>query len=360
MNAALRRKLGWFAPRAGIALGSLVLTLVVLEVGLRIFVPEGRIPFASENVPAGVYQPDDELGWRTTANLDVTYPTHDGEGTPYTVHQTYDADGFRNCRPDERGGERPVLLCVGDSFTAAGEVSDGETWHCRLGELLGADSWGYGAGGYGTLQELIVLRRHIDRIDPDVVVLQWTANDFVNNSFELELHSFVNNHAMRRPYRTADGGIEYRVPQTLGGLRRFARLHSRLAGGVLAIVDRLLASREGIEYEIIREGVDHPAMQRTLGISAGLLREVQEACGGRPLFVFVVDTHEPFLTAFERMCDDIGIPRIPEIAETVDAAGLKARAHDKGHWSPLGHDIAAQRIAEFLREREPEMFAAAE
>jgi len=358
-SGARRRGWRWYAPRMGAALASVALTLAALEVGMRLFVPEGRLPFAAEQLPAGVTQPDDELGWRMAANLDVTYPTNDGEGTPYEVHLSFDADGFRNCGPSEStDAECPVLLCVGDSFTAAGEVSDGETWYCRAAELLGARARGFGSGGYGTLQELTALRRHIGRVDPDIVVLQWCSNDFVNNSRELELRSFANNHAMRRPYRTPDGGVEFAVPQTLGGLRRFARTRSRLAGAALALLDRSMASREGVEDEIKRVGIDHAGLRRSMETSATLLRDMREACGDRPLFVFEVTDEAPWNAALAEICDEAGVERIPGVAEAVDADGLKAKANDKGHWSPLGHDIAAQRIAAYLREKHPELFAA--
>ena len=89
---------------------------------------------------------------------------------------------------------------IGDSFTHATAVSDDLTYHALLAQLLDVEVFAYGAGGYGTLQELMILDRYIDIIRPDVILWQYCANDFINNDNELERLSLVNNNGWVRPY----------------------------------------------------------------------------------------------------------------------------------------------------------------
>src|SRR5437867_3136868 len=99
--------------------------------------------------------------------------------------------GFR--RFGDPSSSRPKLLVVGDSFTHALEVSDDKTYYALLGDRLGAEVFAYGAGGYGTLQESLVLDEYVDIIKPDAILWQFCSNDFVNNDLELESMSYYNS-----------------------------------------------------------------------------------------------------------------------------------------------------------------------
>ena len=65
----------------------------------------------------------------------------------------------------------------------------------------------------GTLQEVMIVERHIREIMPDILILQVCQNDFINNSFELESKSYFNNNNLLRPYLGSDGTITMQIAQ---------------------------------------------------------------------------------------------------------------------------------------------------
>jgi len=51
----------------------------------------------------------------------------------------------------------------------------------------------------------MVLDQYVDFIDPAIILWQYSGNDIINNSYELERSSYINNNGMRRPYLTETG-----------------------------------------------------------------------------------------------------------------------------------------------------------
>lgn len=80
----------------------------------------------------------------------------------------------------------------------------------------------------------MILADFIDKIHPQIILIQFCGNDYANNLYDLDLLYYpLNNHAVR-PYLENDH-IVYRLPLP------FAMLRSRsfIADRVLAIYDRL-------------------------------------------------------------------------------------------------------------------------
>ena len=127
---------------------------------------------------------DDTLGWRAAPNISYTgakrtYPA----ASARQIHT--DSEGFR-AHGDPGARDKQKVFFLGDSFTQAVQVCDNETYYAILRETRPIEVFAYGGGGYGTLQESMILERYIDRVKPDVVVLQFCYNDFINNHAALE------------------------------------------------------------------------------------------------------------------------------------------------------------------------------
>lgn len=114
-------------------------------------------------------------------------------------------------RPDPRpapGTGRLRVLFLGDSFTFAIEQAEGNGFPGLLARSLGprgVEVRTLAAGGWGTAQELLALRREGLAWKPDVVVLQvFPYNDLCNNALGLaHTCSRLDEH---RPYFVLDGG----------------------------------------------------------------------------------------------------------------------------------------------------------
>lgn len=162
---------------------SLSVAFAGLEAGLRV----GLVPYdrgvSSEEIhcsgPEDLHQFHPEYGWTLSPN--ATYIRRWQK--PHTEDASYlyttSDEGFRDTYDS---GERNVIV-VGDSFTEGAGVTEGGQYPHLLDRWTPNTSFhAYGAGGYGTDQELLVYRNVSDRHDHNLVILAYYyGNDAKNN-----------------------------------------------------------------------------------------------------------------------------------------------------------------------------------
>jgi hypothetical protein len=334
------------------------LTCVLLELGYRVYQAQrygtsvwdavddlGRNPALEDRLnPIAI---DPFLGWRSASNYRFDGPRRNLDGSTYTAHVSFRPDGFR-VYADPLTPE-PKVLVVGDSYTQAVQVSDDDTYYVRLGQTSGAQMFAYGAGGFGTLQEMMILEQYFEAIQPDLIVWQFCSNDFINNSFELEQASVINNNHLVRPY-LQDEHIVYALPTPDPlGVRTFWGLKSRVAYALLTRWDAFESearAAESVERSIQRLGFDQPAFRRSIDTTDRLLGMVRERVGATPMAAFSCDAAEPYTTALRMVSAQHGIDFWPDVAAAVDIAqtqGQVVRASDF-HWNALGHRIIADAL----------------
>ena len=312
---------------------------------------------------------DEKLGWGTTANLQMQRLEEGSERNLYTVNYETAEGGFRMFGDPQSLKQR--VLIIGDSFTQAIHVSNDKTYYFLIGKHLPVEIFAYGGGGYGTLQEYMILDRHIDRVKPALIIWQYCGNDFINNSFELEQQSRSNNNGMRRPYLSTDGEIFYATPKTFPWLREFAAKHSSFLYLVLSRLDILnvrLAQTswadsfqsETVEDTIARHGKDHPGFRKAARTTEQIMNKVRQRAAHTPIVAFSSDIESPYYEEFQRISQAVGIELIrgvPEAVRAAEARGITVTAGDRAHWNELGHAIVAKRIGEYLANNLPPLQA---
>lgn len=166
---------GLFALKLAVMCASLLIVVLLLEIALQFVVP---LVFRTRYTRI-----DDELGWHHNADVSRVNVT---EGYEYVL--SYDADGYRPRYPVSADGRRRTrLVVVGDSFVDAAEVGDEETFSWLLDACLPeVEVINLGVYGYSTAQELLLLTREIDRLEPDLVLLLTISNDYIGNTMALE------------------------------------------------------------------------------------------------------------------------------------------------------------------------------
>jgi hypothetical protein len=309
---------------------------------------------------------DEMLGWRVAPDRDETYelvateqPTPqatDMTGATYSVRYRTGQHGFR-LFGNPNSTETKILI-IGDSFTHANNVSNDQTYYAlmqrRLSEMARMQVFAYGASGYGTLQEVLFTEKIVNLVRPQILVLQVCSNDIINNSYELELASYVNNNRTPRPYLDGEGAITVLTPQSKLGMAMTALAsHSRLASWVLFRLDTLMAlNTRTVEDEIRLSGFGHPGFQRALALTERILARLRAALPASvKLYAFSVDRQEPFTAALDALLMQQGIALIDGVADAVEAARLRGEpvlTADGWHWTPSGHRIAANIIADRL------------
>ncbi len=322
----------------GVLMGALSFCFVLGEIAARVWYTHRGT----------MMQFDRALGFRTKANLDQTSRVVDAGGTASTAHLTTDANGFR--RFGDVNAKRPKILFLGDSMTFARDVSDDQTFYTIIGKQLDAEVFAYGAEGYATLQEYLILDRYFDLIKPDVVVWQFCRNDIIGNTVELESESALNNNGMRRPYWTPEGTIVYACPRFLGPVRGALQSYSNLLYFVFVHIDRIVDARSAkttVENIIESRGASHAGFQRSVAVTETLMEKARQRCGTAWLLAFDSDAIQPYFDAFKEACAKSGVAFADDVGPAIDAAehaGTTTKAADGAHWNAEGHRICAETL----------------
>ncbi len=293
---------------------------------------------------------DDYLGWRAMPNYRVVTTIDRGDGKPYSVNVTQNDHGFR-LFGDLRTAN-PTIMVVGDSFTQASEVSDDQTYYSVVKDLLNVEIFAYGASAYGTLQEYMILDTYIDRIHPDVILWQYCSNDLADNIPELATDNFVDYRGWVRPY-WVNGHVEYIAPRPYSRhLRRFALLHSRLLFLVTRKFDAIF-NRYRSPDELLNEIRRHPAFSRAIQVTDELMGKVKSRARKTPIVAFGCDDVPHYVKAFSEISAHHGIIFLEGVARSLRHAeenGTVVTGKDHYHWNEVGHRIAGEVIADYLRK----------
>jgi|RhiMethySRZTD1v2_1073278.scaffolds.fasta_scaffold29222_6 hypothetical protein len=298
---------------------------------------------------------DQELGWRATENYRFEGIRENWGGTTYPATITQDEHGFRMY--GDSASSKTKILVIGDSFTQAVDASDGHPYYAVVGNRLNAEIFAYGGGGYGSLQELMILDKYVEAIKPDLILWQYSTNDIVNNSVEMETASTINNNGMRRPY-LVDGKISYLIPKKDSyGIRLLALQYCRLCYMVMNRVDRLQVWMKGIsiESDTAPGQAGHSLFVQAVSTTDKIMKRVAERAGSTPIVAFVVGSGSPYGpeydTAFMKISQDHRILLLTDVDSKVNSAevqGTVVRGADGAHWNNTGHEIAGQVIADNL------------
>ncbi|WP_027254481.1 SGNH/GDSL hydrolase family protein [Planktothrix agardhii] len=184
---------------------SLVLAIVLGEVGLRIAGIEHQPPLPADSESLAYSVNDPERGWSPRPNAKTVWA---GEGEVSEVKMN--SFGMRD---RERTLEKPAnsyrIAVIGDSFMEALHVPlektalsimETQLKTCPILKGKNIEVLNFGVQGYGTAQELMTWRHHAQQFSPDLVILGfYPGNDIRNNFRPLE-------HDHLRPYFVEKNG----------------------------------------------------------------------------------------------------------------------------------------------------------
>ncbi|MEG3842361.1 SGNH/GDSL hydrolase family protein [Microcoleus sp. herbarium14] len=178
----------------GLTLGGLLMGVIIGEVGLRVAGIDGypKIGDFVDSAPTRFHTSDPNLGWKLKPGASGEWK---GEGESFV---RVNSEGLRDREHTKAKPANTLRVAVlGDSFTEAIHVPVEQTFWSKLERKLGnceavkgrkkVEAINFGVQGYGTAQELIMLRKKVWDYNPDIVVLAFfIGNDVINNSPKLE------------------------------------------------------------------------------------------------------------------------------------------------------------------------------
>jgi len=377
--------------RLGLSLASLALCFALIEAGARSMLAslEGGQNTARE--PVTRYHP--LLGWDKPPSSE-----HWLRRPEYRTHVVFNSHGLRGPERDyaKPAGVRRVLL-LGDSFTEGYTVPEPETVRARLEDLLGAggaraEVINAGTHGYGVDQEYIYYEIEGRRYAPDTVVVLFCYNDVAQTTdedpgrpwFVVEAGGLaLKNSPVPEPEVTQSTPRPFRLMPWRGSVA-LRLLSQRTSQGNPALHRRLSAlglvepySDQEIPEAFWPYGPTHrPLVNEMWRRTTPLLRALKasvERDGARLLLFYIpcrfelnerawALTRERYRlgdgwdttrlrTRLAAVCRQLGIEMIEPTARyrEAEAAGRLAYLPGDGHWTALGHAIAAEAIAGGLR-----------
>jgi hypothetical protein len=333
------------------------------------------------------YQRDQELGFRRRPNdhwegylsSDIEYRWLMPRSRHEPLVFTYDKWGYRNTVDLKQAD----VALIGDSYVEGWYVSDTETTAQRLQTRLSRPVVNLGVAGYGTKQELLVLKMDAIRFNPRVVIFFFfEGNDlYDDNRFENSLLSDTSNLMEKKPspqeLAWTQGWQQRSFTYNL--LRRLRRLsHLVLQSnapyfGYFAVSGQDERTVYFADYAAVPWDDWVASRWEKARDTLAQVARFSHAKGIHVLFAFVpikFRVYHPFVTfppdsscgtwnvwpiaeLFIEFCQSTGVPclNLTELfQENVRDGGMPYSAIDS-HWSPEGHDLVANQLVTELRQR---------
>lgn len=152
----------------GILLFGMLLSLITLEVGLRLL--DSLTPKINDYL-----LPDEFIGHKLKPNIDII--AYNAEDTKYevkTVTLGFDGIGFR----DDGIDKEPFAIALGDSYTFGTGLELDKVWTEILEEKLGKDVVNMGVDSYSAVEEKKVLEKFGLKLNPKIIFTAFFVNDF--------------------------------------------------------------------------------------------------------------------------------------------------------------------------------------
>jgi lysophospholipase L1-like esterase len=344
-----------------------ILQFAIFEVGLRTW-------GSSEAAPSfqGLFEEDPVLGYRLKPGARIRFATDEFD-TEIRINSAgvRDDEEIGEKAPDERR-----ILILGDSLVLSVQVPFRQTF----GELLERrlNSRGSpiryrvingGVQGYGPVQELLFLRSLIPVIKPDLIVetlfvgndiedavgaealldgRQRAIADAVRETFITRFRRTVRRSMVLQVLRLRVLTATQRFRRTTGPpeppLQSYAAQPAARIGRGLAVIHRVTEQmqQEGSAAGARTAVILMPARFQVNDDDYGHLREAVTQSGGTLL-------RDAAGERIDQALRDIPVPRL-DVLPPLRAAGPGVFFLRTVHLTPLGHEIVADALDQFLRE----------
>ena len=351
---------------------SVIVTVLAVDVVYALIVRGALYPnfwLDQAHVPRTHNVADDELGF--VRKPGVSWRGYIKEANRLVDYRT-DQNGFRNSPSEHLVAD---VVFIGDSYTEASQVNEGDTFVRRVADATGLSVVNLGRGGYGPQQELIVLQRYGLSYKPRFVVWQlFEGNDLVDaNHFaawknaphrsnstladRYFAHSFVTRLLNKTcvadrnirwiTFHYSDGNAT-RIP--LHYLYQPSQPSSMLVGmeetsRALGLGHRLCDS-QGIHLLVLFI----PTMIRVMEPYVTLERKEDEI---RYLPKHAGNDKNDFASRVAALCGEVGCTFVDSFAALRDAAATENRnmyiPRDE-HLDVRGHEVIAQLVSDWIRK----------
>lgn len=320
--------------------------------------------------------------------------------------------GFLDREPPERAAKSCHVAIIGDSMVEASQVPIADKFQVRLESLaaqalprMNVTTSAFGIPGTGTVSQLPLWDEYARGLAPKVLVLVFVPNDFPGNHkllMSLELGSDPDHMPYAYAEKTATGAIELRPPDPnwrslavaadaplpVAASRfltrrslfyrylnvKFSLLGDEYAEWNTTFQGRMALLRQRPRYESAFRGweAENAGQPQLLAVSENpppVFKESLEFTGfaldefkrradrdGVHLVILAVhhvgDSRNPFRTTLNDLATTRGIPVLSQYDHILRQGGAIEDANwpYDGHWTPTGHQWAAEVLLDYLKQ----------
>ena len=286
---------------------------------------------------------------------------------------TTDSNGFRNTRNITKA----EVVIIGDSYVEGSYVSDEETVASVLESHTGLSVANLGRAGYGTLQEMEVLRRYALPLRPDLVAwFFFEGNDLYNDEEFEGIRTYLNEHSGYDEWAEEPKRLPFRKTSfSVYSFRFLRRLFHPLVPNPVPTFgwfeDNQGRRHSMYYYDYAHKLAFREYEQERFAVARATVVEADRACreNGCRLVVFFIPmkfrvygdfcTYPPgspcrewkpwdLAGYFTDFCEESGIdcvdltPRMRQAA----SSGLVLYAPEDSHWNAAGHRFVAELVRE--------------
>jgi len=341
------------APQASLWIGAVVVMLLaalalfgMFEGALRIWWPQ------TERVDGGaraIRDPDPEVEfvYRPGAHVVVRTPE-------YVEDCRINAEGMRDETPHINPKPPGVfrVLVVGDSFTFGTGSNYDDIWPVILERRLAAAGWKVdvvkaGVEGSDTRRELLIMRKHVPRYHPDLVLLAFLPNDLFTN--QPLGQAAASGESGERNHRFALESINLLQRLVFQNDGLYARLYMKTARRQYFSEppNELVAAQYRVTMDLLRQAAEYARAQDTKFAVLSIPQSFQvlfKACGmrapgidvdavDRRLGGFAAENRVPWMAVMDRMVEDYRTNR-SDLFYRFD-----------GHLTPRGNRVVGEWLA---------------
>jgi|688.fasta_scaffold129778_2 lysophospholipase L1-like esterase len=301
---------------------------------------------------------DQKLGWVPRPGLVREGESLDAINETSHFRMTQDSHGFR--RWGDISTKKTRVFVIGDSYTQADDIDDAKTYYSLLADRLPeAEVWAFGCSGYGTFQQSMILEKYAPEIRPDLLLIQLSSNDLINNLMELEDAMPFLSTPGPRPYLMDDGAVKNHFATRNRGLRKFSYTYASISDRLENLIyqSEQWVPGQSRNYGAHRnpENIDK-LLQDSISKTALILERMKQIVGPQTQVMAFYDEDVPPLTeGLKDACKKADVPLIGTIGQKmVEEEGRRGqyfyRTRDLWHWNNDGHKLVADLLETPLRQ----------
>lgn len=333
-----------------LVLVSCAFALVLADMAL--YVSPVRHVVVPSHAPKGYLQFDDHIGYVISPNFPTTTLRFADASFPVWSNSL-------GCFDSEYGKEQPYIYLMGDSF-AWGWTPLEQKWGKELERELGLRVLTCGTDGYGTRQELLRARGHLEKLPkPALIVVSYLGANDVDDDTLFPNHTVYRGYPVRSEVSCLDATCTVPVPEVraMKDIKLWLSTHSVLYillqrevyAPLLAALRADVSSVQGSEPSALPpvhtdaiRGFAALAKEKNAQLIVVLIpskEDVREggAYSNARMKAFLEQERITYLDLLPVMQKNEALPDHPLYWE-----------HD-GHWNPQGNRIAGAALAEYLR-----------